>query len=60
MKSEMDNVRKTFQEMSARADLTGAEGELGQVKEAFQKKGVSGDKKGGKSKANSRVKGEKQ
>ena len=60
VKSEIDNVRKTLQEMKARADLTGAEEELGQVKEAYQKKGTSGDKKCKNSKAQSRGRGGKQ
>ena len=57
-KSEMENFKDTFTNVKIREDL-GKEAHS-QVKEALKKKGVTGGKKGGKSKAQSRTKGGKE
>ena len=50
-KSEMEKLKDTLKNVKIRGELR--KEDLGQVKEAFKKKGVSGGKKGEKSKAQS-------
>ena len=57
-KSEMEKVEETFKSVSLRRELR--EEDFDQVKEAFKKKGVSGDKKGKNSKAQSHAEEGKQ